>query len=179
MAKVTTKKDKFITEALNSYFDALYSIGEFERWIYSECQRMLKGHLEPLRKEMGIAFDSSTVEPFEHQLDEEEVWIGSTIYNKSRENYICVGLKCGQGMRPSVFASLHIGPKKTAEKLCEELKKHRAKLEEDDGWYVSIYQELSQLSQPGYEAALRSVLSKWCSGRGKVQRFLRANREGR
>jgi hypothetical protein len=169
MAKATPKKEKFITEALNSYFDALYSIGEFERWIYSECQVMLK-------EEMGIVFDSSRVEPFEHLLYEEEVWIGSTIYNKSGEDYICVGLKCGQGMRPSAFASLHIGPKKTAEMLCEELKKHRAKPEEEDGWYVTIYQDLSQLSQPGFETALRSVLHKWCSGRGKVQRFLRANR---
>jgi|CXWL01.1.fsa_nt_gi hypothetical protein len=176
MAKVTTKKDKFITEALNSYFDALYSIGEFERWIYSECQRTLKEHLEPLREEMGIVFDSSKVEPFEHQLNEEAVWIGSTIYNKSREDYICVGLKCGQGIRPKAFASLHVGPKKSAEKLCEELKNHGGEPEEDDGWYVSIYQELSQLSQPGFETALRSVLRKWCSGRGKVQRFLRANR---
>jgi len=176
MAKATATKDKFITEAINSYSDALYSIGEFERWIHSECQKMLKEHMKPLREEMGIVFDASTVESFDHKLYEEKVWIGSGIYNRSRENYICVGLRCGQGMRASAFASLYIGSKKMAEKLCEELKKHGAVPEDDDGWYVSIYQELPQLSQPGFETALRSVLRKWCSGRGKVQKFLRANR---
>ena len=178
MAKATAKKDKFITDAFKAYFGALCAIEIFEQWICSVCQRIINEYPTRFQEEMGIEFDVLTMKQDGRQVEGDEVWIGSTMESKSKsgEVWISVGLKCSQGMGPSAYASLHFGLNKmTAEKLCEELKRYSAELEEDNGWYVSIYQELSQLSQPGFESALRNVLGKWCSGRGKVRRFLRAN----
>lgn len=157
----SSNEEEFFNEGLASYWDVRKCLTAFEQRIKSECIEYLKSKSAELRQKLGAPKESDTPVPYVSP-HEEGTEIGAGIWD---DHYICVGVYWEKEMEVRAYASRYVGGKKMTSYVCNAIRKPGMIPEDcgNDGWYLTIYEELQSHNKSSLSKALTSALHKWLS----------------
>lgn len=157
MSKLSST-EKLIDEGLTSYLSVRNCLTAFEQQIQAECIKFLKSKSAELRQKLGTPKASDVPQPYVSAY-EGGTEIGAGIWNN--DHYICTGVVWEKEMRVRAYASRYVGGKKLANHVYSEIHTSGMIKEEEDGWYLTIYEELQSDNKNSLFKALTLVLHKW------------------
>ena len=158
-----SSSERFLNEGLASYLSVRKCLDVFEQKVKAECIEFLRSKSAELRQKFRVPKASDVPEPY-ISADEKSREIGAGIWNN--EHYICVGVVWENEMNVRAYASRYVGGKKMVNHVYDEiLKSGMIKSgmikEEEEGWYLTIYEELQEHSKKCLTKGLTSALHKW------------------
>ena len=151
--------EKLFIEGLASYLDVRRCLTVFEQRIQAECVEVLKCRAEELRQKLGAPNASDAPDPYVLAY-ENGTEIGAGIWNN--DHYICIGVLWENEMRVRAYASRYAGGKKVANHVYNIIRVPGMIREDgEDGWYLTVYEELQEHSKKSLIKGLTSALHKW------------------
>ncbi len=157
--KKLSSAEKFLNEGLASYLSVRKCLKVFEQKMQAECIEFLRSKSAELRQKLRAPNASDVPVPYV-SVYEEGTEIGAGIWSNN-DHYICTGVVWENELKVKAYVSRYVGGKKMANHVYNEIRIHGMIKEEDDGWYLTIYEELQSHNKNSLSKALTSALHKW------------------